>query len=209
MMPRPNKDRISVSASTGAKPERTSPVSAIDEEHLSRLMTGYQQADPDAVDTLVRLLSPMLFRFLSSPGALAGDNEDLLQECWMRIHRARHTFRPSEPVLPWIFAVARHTKLDGFRRQKRRSNREVLYGEVPEPKASPRADSAMESAGRLQALLNALPESQREVIVMLKVTGMSLEEVARATSSTVGSVKQRAHRAYEKLRRLLNEGDPR
>ena len=45
-----------------------------------------------------------------------------------------------------------------------------------------------------------LSESQREVLEMLKVAGMSLEEVARATSSTVGSVKQKAHRAYKKLR---------
>ena len=42
-----------------------------------------------------------------------------------------------------------------------------------------------------------------EVITMLKISGMSLEEVARATSSSVGSVKQKAHRAYEKLRGLL------
>jgi RNA polymerase sigma-70 factor (ECF subfamily) len=38
---------------------------------------------------------------------------------------------------------------------------------------------------------------------MLKVAGMSLEEVARATSSSVGSVKQKAHRAYEKLRERM------
>jgi len=56
------------------------------------------------------------------------------------------------------------------------------------------------------ALLAALPESQREVIALLKVSGMSLEEVARATSNSVGSVKQKAHRAYERLRQLLEVG---
>lgn len=39
---------------------------------------------------------------------------------------------------------------------------------------------------------------------MMKVAGMSLEEVARATSSTVGAVKQRAHRAYRKLREKMS-----
>ena len=53
--------------------------------------------------------------------------------------------------------------------------------------------------------MQSLPESQREVIVMLKVSGMSLEEVARATASTVGAVKLKAHRAYEKLRRVLEK----
>jgi len=52
-------------------------------------------------------------------------------------------------------------------------------------------------------LVAALPEAQREVVTMLKVGGLSLEEVARATSSTVGAVKQKAHRAYERLRKLL------
>jgi RNA polymerase sigma-70 factor (ECF subfamily) len=56
----------------------------------------------------------------------------------------------------------------------------------------------------LEALLAPLPESQREVIEMLKVAGMSLEEVARATSSSVGSVKQKAHRAYETLREKVS-----
>ena len=52
--------------------------------------------------------------------------------------------------------------------------------------------------------MTPLPESQREVIEMLKVAGMSLEEVARGTSSSVGSVKQKVHRAYRKLRETTN-----
>ena len=43
---------------------------------------------------------------------------------------------------------------------------------------------------------------------MLKVSGMTLEEVARATGGTVGAVKQKAHRAYEKLRQRLGEVPP-
>ena len=52
-------------------------------------------------------------------------------------------------------------------------------------------------------LIAVLPPSQREVVSMLKVGEMSLIEVARATSSSVGSVKLKAHRAYEKLRAVL------
>jgi RNA polymerase sigma-70 factor (ECF subfamily) len=54
-----------------------------------------------------------------------------------------------------------------------------------------------------EALVAALPEAQREVITMLKVGGLSLEEVARATLSTAGAVKQKAHRGYDRLRKLL------
>ena len=59
---------------------------------------------------------------------------------------------------------------------------------------------------KVEAMLRGLPASQREVLLMLKVSGMSLEEVAKATGSSVGSVKQKAHRAYEKLRLLLGAG---
>jgi RNA polymerase sigma-70 factor (ECF subfamily) len=169
-------------------------------------MVRYQNGDPDAVDELIRRLSPGLLRYLAPSWLPSSDGEDLFQECWMRIHRSRHTYRPSEPVLPWVFAIARHTRLDGYRRKRRREAREVLVANPPEnasrfpgPKGTPPAVERDE----LFRLLDSLPESQREVLVMLKVSGMSLEEVARATSSTVGAIKQKAHRAYEKLRLKL------
>ena len=52
-------------------------------------------------------------------------------------------------------------------------------------------------------LVATLPRSQREVLTMLKVNDLSVEEVARATSTTAGAVKQKAHRAYDRLRNLL------
>jgi RNA polymerase sigma-70 factor (ECF subfamily) len=73
---------------------------------------------------------------------------------------------------------------------------------VPEPAAR---EENQASRLAFQELLATLPEGQREVLMMLKVGGLSLEEVARATSSTVGAVKQKAHRAYERLRSLLLE----
>ena len=76
---------------------------------------------------------------------------------------------------------------------------------TPNPPESyaPQGVSEERHSERIDEILKGLPESQREVLVMLKGSGMSLEEVARATSATVGSIKQKAHRAYDKLRILL------
>ena len=168
---------------------------------LRELMVRYQQGDAAAVETLVANLSPALLRFCWGAGMSRSDAEDLLQDCWLRIHRARHTYLPSEPLLPWIFAVARHTRLDAYRRRRRLGSREVLVAVSPEPaSAAPAPESAV------MDLVNRLPDGQREVIVMLKVMGMSLEEVAAATSSTVGAIKQKAHRAYAAVRRMLAAG---
>jgi RNA polymerase sigma-70 factor (ECF subfamily) len=173
------------------------------EDRLRDLMVRYQQGDAAAVETLVAHVSPMLLRFCSGPGMSRSDVEDLLQDCWLRIHRARHTYLPSEPLLPWIFAVARHTRLDAYRRRRRLVLREVPAAGTPEP-----AGATPVPGSGVMELVNRLPDGQREVIVMLKVVGMSLEEVARATSSTAGAIKQKAHRAYATLRRMLAAGGP-
>ena len=71
---------------------------------------------------------------------------------------------------------------------------------LPELPVQPEPRDALPA---FETLVADLPEEQREVITMLKVGGLSLEEVARATSSTVGAVKQKAHRAYARLRQAL------
>jgi len=174
-----------------------------EDRELRDLMTRYQRADVHALDELVQRISPRLLRYFGSSRSLQNDAEDLLQECWIKIHRSRHTYRPSEPVMPWVYAIARHTRLDAYRKRRRLESREILVASVPENVhriiPEPRHDDALDK------LVASLPEAQREVIVMLKVSGMSLEEVAKATSSSVGAVKQKAHRAYVALRRGLEK----
>ncbi len=167
---------------------------------LDRWMERYQQADPEAPAALVAALSPALLRFFRSQAANREQADDLLQETWLRIHRVRHTYRPGEPVLPWIYAIARRVRVDGYRRTRRIIMHEIVMEFLPERPAQVEPRDLLPA---FDTLVAALPESQREVVTMLKVGGLSLEEVARATSSTVGGVKQKAHRAYERLRKLL------
>lgn len=171
--------------------------------HLEELMIRYQQGDSAAAEAIVGILSPLLFRFFLMQVSSRRAAEDLLQDTWLRIHAARHTHRPGDPVLPWVYAIARHVRIDHYRRSRRRDFREQAMDPLPErPAVNPPPSSEPPD---VQSLLATLPPSQREVITMLKIVGMTLEEVARATSSSIGSVKQKAHRAYEKLRAVLGE----
>jgi RNA polymerase sigma-70 factor (ECF subfamily) len=174
-----------------------------DSDELQRLMVGYQQADRDAAAELVDRVSPMLLRFLAGPLQTRAYAEDMLQECWLRIHRSRHTYRPGNPVLPWFFAIARYTRIDAYRRRRSIDANELAVDDLS---TSGSSESALPDAADMDLwrLVGQLPPSQQEVVQMLKVSGLSLEEVARATGSSVGSVKQKAHRAYQKLRELLN-----
>jgi RNA polymerase sigma-70 factor (ECF subfamily) len=169
---------------------------------LEHLMTRYQQGEAEAATALVNRISPQLHRFFLMKFVSRRHADDLLQETWLRIHQIRHTYRRGYPLLPWLYAVARNVRVDHYRKAHRAEAREEPLDPGSEiPEAYP-GDAAR--GPDLQALLADLPESQREVIAMLKVSGMSLEEVALATSSSVGSVKQKAHRAYDKLRKRLS-----
>ncbi len=172
------------------------------DSNLEAMMARYQQGDFGAATNLIERISPQLHRFFLAQSQSRTDADDLLQETWLRIHKVRHTYRPGEPALPWFYAIARHVRVDHYRKSVRtavgKRQLEAMSTEVaPVPRESDHADG-------LNALLAPLSESQREVIEMLKVAGMSLEEVARATSSSVGSVKQKVHRAYKKLRETMN-----
>jgi RNA polymerase sigma-70 factor (ECF subfamily) len=177
---------------------------------LERWMERYQSAEPEAARVLVRALSPALLGFFRAQTATRQESEDLLQETWLRIHRVRHTYRPGEPLAPWVYAIARRVRVDAYRRRRRLEARESLTARLPEAAAP--APSAAALLPEFEELVAELPEAQREVVTMLKVCGLSLEEVARATASSVGAVKQKAHRAYERLRKSLDRdagGPPR
>ena len=96
----------------------------------------------------------------------------------------------------------RHAPVHGYRRTRRIRAHEIATEMLSGPR--PRFETR-NSLPAFETLVAVLPEAQREVVTMLKAGGLTLEEVARATSCTVGAVKQKASRAYERLRRLLQE----
>jgi len=162
-------------------------------------MTRYQAGDAAAATALIARVSPRLYRYFAAHAASRAHADDLLQDTWLRVHRVRRTYQPGAPVLPWVYAIARRVRIDHYRKFGRIASRVASLEAAADVASAPQRER-----DSLDSLLGGLPESQREVIELLKIAGMSLEEVARATSSTVGAVKQKAHRAYKKLRETLS-----
>jgi RNA polymerase sigma-70 factor (ECF subfamily) len=177
------------------------PGSSVREGGVEALMVAYQQSDPEAATSLVAQLSQPIFQFFLAQSRNRAEAEDLLQDFWLRIHKARATYRPGEPLLPWFYAIARRVRVDHYRKNRRAREHEIQSEQLPERPAfeSPHRQATPQMA----ELLKTLPESQREVLLLLKVSGLSLEEAARTTGTSIGSVKQKAHRAYESLRKRL------
>lgn len=173
---------------------------------LDGLMERYQQGDAKAPAALVAALGPSLLRFFRSQEASREHAEDLLQDTWLRIHRGRSSYRSSEPALPWILTIARRVRVDGFRRQRRIVMHERPAEMAPELPAPP--EPAAANSPEFERLVAALSDSEREVITLLKLDGLTVEEVAGKQSTTAGAVKQKAHRGYKRLRRLFDGHPP-
>jgi RNA polymerase sigma-70 factor (ECF subfamily) len=163
---------------------------------LEQLMTRYQQADTTAVTDLVERLTPQLYRFFASQTDSRSDAEQMVRAAWLLIHRSRHTYRRGQPVLPWLYAIARCVCLDNHRTWRRTTSQETGVSPLH---ASPLPRDETNNIRRFKDL----SAGQREVLTLLKVNGLSIEDVARATSSTAEAVKQKARRGYDRLRELL------
>src|SRR5260370_22675644 len=106
--------------------------SAFPDTDVEYLMARYQQADPAAVAALVERLNPHLFRFFASQLGSKADAQDMLQDAWLRIHRVRHTYRPGDPVLPWVYTIARRVRVDNYRKRSHIASREKGVYVLPE-----------------------------------------------------------------------------
>lgn len=114
---RPSADPLAVALPVLVEIAETHPMDA--QESLETLMTLYQQGDTRAATELIHSVSPRLYRFFAVNEVSRSQADDLLQETWLRIHRVRHTYRAGEPALAWFYAIARHVRVDHYRREMR------------------------------------------------------------------------------------------
>lgn len=167
----------------------------------AELMARVQDGDRESCRVLLDDIGPMLTNFLRRRIADRYELEDVYQETLMAVFEARHTYQPSRPLEPWLFAIARNIAADHARRYWTRVSIEQLTDKVPEPSAAdePRSEPSLEDA------LLRLPDQQREAFSMVKLEGMSIEQAATRAGISVGALKVRAHRAYKALKKLINE----
>jgi RNA polymerase sigma-70 factor (ECF subfamily) len=180
---------------------------------LDAVMDRYAQGEDRAFDDLYRAGAPRVRGFLLR---LCGDPalaDDLTQETFVRVHRARGAFEPSSAALPWFFVIARNAFVDHKRREQTRRGVSAPLpsgdGGAPEAEAPPdaRGDevvAASETLALVKSTLDALTPIQREAFVLIRFEGLSIAEAAQVLGATEAAVKVRAFRAYEALREALD-----
>lgn len=174
------------------------------------LMARYQDGDANAFRELYALVAPRLLGYLMKMARSKAVADDLLQQTFLKVHRARAAYIRGTDPLPWIYSIAHRTFIDEARKQKRAIVR-TSDDDVPEVAADLQGVAAEHRDDPVdpeltRAALDALaqlPEQQREAVVLTKLDGKTVAEAAEIAGTSVGAMKVRAHRGYEALRKLL------
>lgn len=196
----------------GANPAAAHPKVAhvrrtIPDVEWSILMTRAQNGDSESYERLLREIAPYLRSYAARWYTPPADREDAVQDILLTLHAIRHTFDPTRPFGPWLYAIANRRVVDRLRRRTRIQTRETqLPDGYEEWCANP--DDAMDSdsIGLDRAITN-LPPLQQTAIRLLKLKGLSLKEAEAATGISIGSLKVATHRAIASLRKAILKGD--
>ncbi|MBI1726670.1 MAG: sigma-70 family RNA polymerase sigma factor [Candidatus Rokubacteria bacterium] len=175
-----------------------------------QLMAAVRAGEASAFTELYERHGPALLTFLArltSDRALA---EDLLQETFVRVYRARDTYGGEGQFRAWLFTIARRLVIDW------RRSRKIAWSDDPaalETTAAPtRADDRADVRDlvvRLERALRRLPDGQREVVLLSRHAGLDAGQIAEVTGSTPGAVRVSLHRALQTLSELLDEAEDR
>jgi RNA polymerase sigma-70 factor (ECF subfamily) len=178
---------------------------ATDEE----LMESVAQGDPSALRELCARWERPLYRFLHR-AADGRDTDDLYQETWLRVVRAARRFDPARRFSTWLFQIALNLARDLRRRGSAEPTDPALLDQAPLASAMPHlaTDDGVDAAIDARRLLAALPEAQREVVVLRVLEDRGEEETATILDCPRGTVKSRLHHALARLATLARQGEP-
>ncbi len=150
--------------------------------------------------------APRLYGFLRRMTGRADVADDLLQDAFVSFARAAPTLREDTDVGAYLFTIARNA----YRSHRRWALLDVArwfsapHPEVCDPRFEERAD-ATEAARRLERELGALPDEQREALLLVTVDGMSCEQAARIVGVSAAALRKRVSRARAALGDALGE----
>jgi RNA polymerase sigma-70 factor (ECF subfamily) len=130
------------------------------------------------------------------------DAEDLVQETLVALHTKRDSYDPAYPLTAWLYAIARYRLIDHLRRAKRRDHASLDDHDIGEP--DPEFD-ASDARRDVNALLERLPDKQRNAIRLVKLEEQSVRDAAAALGLSESDIKISIHRGLKTLMRLMGQ----
>jgi RNA polymerase sigma-70 factor (ECF subfamily) len=180
------------------------------------LMLAYAAGDAAAFDTLYARHKGGVYRYLLRQCRQPGVADELFQDVWMNLIRARESYAPTAKFTTWLYRLAHNRMIDHFRASGHltlvsaddEAHEEAVIS-LPAARATqPELRSENRELGeRLRDAVSALPPAQREAFLLQQEAEMSLAEIAALTGVGVETVKSRLRYAVTKLRAELADLD--
>lgn len=168
-------------------------------------MSAYLAGDAAAFRLIFERYAPLLLRAMLRELYVREEANDLVQQTFLQLHRARADFDPGQKLKPWVFTIALNLKREYFRRKKRRPERSLDAEGSPEPTVGALGAARVDARRTLARVMASLPADQRQVIELHWFDGLEFPEVALVVGASVSAVKVRAHRGYVRLRQALGD----
>lgn len=169
----------------------------------AELMQRSSRGDSTAYTALIQKYQNPLVNFFRRLGVYT-EAEDLVQESFVRIFRARTRYRVKAKFRTYLYAVARSVYVDWVRRSARRGDAMTEYAEFLATQGD-RLVMQSERSLDVQAAVDALPEKLRVVVVLSIFQGLKYREVAEVLDIPEGTVKSRMSLAVAQLKETLND----
>jgi len=177
------------------------------------LVVAFQSGDIPAFDQLVRRwdrkIQGVIYRIVGNHD----EARDVSQEAFLKAYRALGTFKQEARFSSWLYQIAINATRDRLRRRRRRTDLsldDVEEREVSLRDAGPSALDLIESSDLsrvVAAAMAALPEEQREVVILKEYEGLTFPEIAETLDVPLSTVKTRLYRGLSQLRvRLERQG---
>jgi RNA polymerase sigma-70 factor (ECF subfamily) len=166
----------------------------VDREVLERFRLGDEAAVKAVYDRFGGPVFALSMSILGEHGLAA----DATQQTFIKAWRAASTYDAERSFAPWIYAIARRTAIDLYRRRSRL----VVSDEVDIPSFPPGLETVWE-VFEVRAALDRLPDEERQVVKLSHFDGFTHVEIAQRLDIPVGTVKSRSHRAHRRLVEML------
>lgn len=179
------------------------------------LIERCKRQDPKAFDELVSGYERRIYNFAMRLSGNADDAEDIAQETFIRVFNAIQNFRGDSNFSTWVFRIAHNVFLDMRKKVKAHPQTSLeesveldeseVTRQVEDPNPLPdEVAQASELHNILQRAIDALPDYQREMVVLYHTQNKSYEEIAEIMELPIGTVKSRLNRARIALKSLLD-----
>lgn len=166
------------------------------------LMESFCEGDDRALADLYRRYRPILLAVMRKCTP-PPDAEDVVQETFLRVQRARATYHRGQPVRPWLWTIAHNVRKDLARSASRRPEVAGEADLLPATDDTLRPIEQAQSVGLLRQALSFLTPALRETVERHWLQELEFEEIAAANGCRAGTLRVRAHRACSRLRQLL------